>query len=232
MTIKGGGAVGGAGGKNEYLASTEAHLSTRTPGCCVKAFSPWKGKLKEKHNTPLTRPEPLLLFLDGSHKHSKTDRPIHPQGTDGKITTPRSRCQPGPSDASVSRSVNEGSKRRDRFLRCSHTKSSLLERSQRRWPRSRLRALSGKAWGRWGKQGWGSPGDVGWLSTPRAWPAKGRGGVTGRRPGPDGRGGSSRGPEAGERRPRGRVTRRSPARPLAHSLTHSPRGARASPQSL
>lgn len=29
--------------KNEYLTSTERTFQLKNPGCCVKAFSPWKG---------------------------------------------------------------------------------------------------------------------------------------------------------------------------------------------
>lgn len=103
-----------------------------------------------------------------------------------------------------------------------HEVPSLLEVPAAVTTLPRLRALSGRP-GRWGSPGVGKPRLTSAGSAPRG-PGRLRAGA--------GNGSATRarrprwqleGPRVLARRPR--VTRRSPARPLAHSLTHSPRGA-------
>lgn len=120
--------------KNKYLASTERTFQLKNSGLlCKTILTLEREKLKEKHNTPLTRPEPRLLFLDRSHKHSKT------QGTDVTVLQPGALdanpgCREPASGPCLSFPICKwGAQGADGFLRCSHPQVLSSEPGSWRW---------------------------------------------------------------------------------------------------
>lgn len=202
---------------------------------CKTILTLEREKLKEKHNTPLTRPEPRLLFLDRSHKHSKT------QGTDVTVLQPGALdanpgCREPASGPCLSFPICKwGAQGADGFLRCSHPQvlsSPGVLAVVTTLPRlgSPLRKAGGAGVSVGKPRGVGKSRLTSAGSAPRG-PGRLRAGASnGPAPRPDGRRGSLRRPEAGEGRPRDRAASRSPSRPPAHSLT-SGGGASPLPQS-